>query len=55
MNTTESSRSFAVAKKSRVRLAEIDATGTAADRKVGRVHAASTSRPTQASTFNSAL
>ncbi|MGW2181403.1 FxSxx-COOH cyclophane-containing RiPP peptide [Streptomyces sp. NPDC001732] len=55
MNTTESSPSFAVAKKSRVPLAEIDVRGSAAARKVGRVHAASNGRPTKVSTFNSAL
>ncbi|MER5611585.1 FxSxx-COOH cyclophane-containing RiPP peptide [Streptomyces sp. NPDC002215] len=55
MNTSESSPSFAVAKKSRVPLAQIDVRGTAAARKLGRVHAVSAGRPTQASTFNSAL
>ncbi|GGT23577.1 MULTISPECIES: FxSxx-COOH cyclophane-containing RiPP peptide [Streptomyces] len=55
MKTSESSLSFAVAKKNRVPLAEIDVRGTAAARKLGRVHAASAGRPTQASTFNSAL
>ncbi|MFJ8853962.1 FxSxx-COOH cyclophane-containing RiPP peptide [Streptomyces sp. NPDC102437] len=55
MNTSESSLSFAVAKKSRVPLAQIDVRGTAAARKLGRVHAVSAGRPTQASTFNSAL
>ncbi|WP_405711204.1 MULTISPECIES: FxSxx-COOH cyclophane-containing RiPP peptide [unclassified Streptomyces] len=54
MNTSESSLSFAVAKK-RVPLAQIDVRGTAAARKLGRVHAVSAGRPTQASTFNSAL
>ncbi|MFD4764708.1 FXSXX-COOH protein [Streptomyces sp. NPDC058439] len=55
MKTSESSLSFAVAKKSRVLLTEIDVRGAA--RKLGRVHAASTStgHRAQASTFNSAL
>jgi FXSXX-COOH protein len=55
VKTSESSRSFAAAKKDRVPLAKIDVRGAAADRKLGRVHAASAGRPTQASTFNSAL
>lgn len=55
MKTSESSLSFAVAKKSRVPLAEIDARGKEATRKLGRVSAAPAGRPTQASTFNSAL
>ncbi|MER6101486.1 FxSxx-COOH cyclophane-containing RiPP peptide [Streptomyces sp. NPDC001832] len=55
MKTSESSLSFAVAKKDRVPLAKIDVRGTAAARKLGRVHAPSAGRPTQASTFNSAL
>ncbi|MFD7072198.1 FxSxx-COOH cyclophane-containing RiPP peptide [Streptomyces sp. NPDC059913] len=55
MNTSESSVSFAAAKKNRVPLAQIDVHGTAADRKLGRVHAASAARRTQAATFNSAL
>ncbi|MDX3765280.1 FxSxx-COOH protein [Streptomyces sp. NBC_01724] len=55
MKNSESSLSFAVAKKSRVPLAEIDARGKEAASKLGRVFAASTGRPTQASTFNSAL
>jgi FXSXX-COOH protein len=55
VNTSESSPSFAVAKKNRVPLAEIDVRGAAAARRLGRVHAASAGRRTQASTFNSAL
>ncbi|MEU9316157.1 FxSxx-COOH cyclophane-containing RiPP peptide [Streptomyces sp. NPDC048295] len=55
MKTSESSLSFAVAKKNRVPLAEIDVRGAAAARKLGRVHAAAAGRPTQVSTFNSAL
>ena len=55
VKNSESSLSFAVAKKSRVPLAEIDARGKEAASKLGRVFAASTGRPTQASTFNSAL
>ncbi|MEU0832182.1 FxSxx-COOH cyclophane-containing RiPP peptide [Streptomyces sp. NPDC056231] len=55
MKNSESSRSFADAKKSRVPLAEIDARGKEATRKLGRVHAASAGQRTQASTFNSAL
>lgn len=55
MKTSESSLSFAVAKKSRVPLAEIDVRGTEAARRLGRVHASATGRSTQASTFNSAL
>ncbi|WP_406493065.1 FxSxx-COOH protein [Streptomyces sp. NBC_00846] len=55
MKTSESSSSFAVAKKIRVPLAEIDVRGAAAAQKLGRVHAASIGHRTQASTFNSAL
>ncbi|MER5358274.1 FxSxx-COOH cyclophane-containing RiPP peptide [Streptomyces sp. NPDC002785] len=55
MKTSESSLPFAVAKKNRVPLVEIDVRGTATARKIGRVHAASAGRPTRASTFNSAL
>lgn len=55
MKTSESSLSFAVAKKNRVPLTEIDVRGATTARKLGRVHAASAGRPTQASTFNSAL
>ncbi|MER5280866.1 FxSxx-COOH cyclophane-containing RiPP peptide [Streptomyces sp. NPDC002809] len=55
MKTTESSLSFAVAKKSRVPLAAIDARGGEAARKLGRVQVASAGRPSQASTFNSSL
>ena len=55
VKNSESSLSFAVAKKSRVPLAEIDARGKEAADKLGRVFAASTGRPAQASTFNSAL
>ncbi|MFE7465875.1 FxSxx-COOH cyclophane-containing RiPP peptide [Streptomyces sp. NPDC057499] len=55
MNTSESSVSFAAAKKNRVPLAQIDVRDTAAARKLGRVHAASTGRRTLAATFNSAL
>lgn len=55
MKTYETSPSFAIAKKSRVPLAEIDARGAEASRKLGRVFGTTTGRPTQTSTFSSAL
>ncbi|MFH9612209.1 FxSxx-COOH cyclophane-containing RiPP peptide [Streptomyces pratensis] len=55
MKTYETSPSFAIAKKSRVPLAQIDARGADASRKIGRVFGTSTSRSTQTSTFSSAL
>ncbi|MFF3394945.1 FxSxx-COOH cyclophane-containing RiPP peptide [Streptomyces sp. NPDC002669] len=55
MKTTESSTSFAVAKKNRVPLTEIDVRDGATARKLGRVNAVSAGRPTRTSTFNSAL
>ncbi|MFJ8751278.1 FxSxx-COOH cyclophane-containing RiPP peptide [Streptomyces sp. NPDC102441] len=55
MKTYASSPSFAIAKKSRVPLAKIDASGADASRKIGRVLTTSMSRPTQTSTFSSAL
>lgn len=55
VKTYETSPSFAIAKKSRVPLAEIDARGAEASRKLGRVFGTTTGRPTQTSTFSSAL
>ncbi|MER8085516.1 FxSxx-COOH cyclophane-containing RiPP peptide [Streptomyces sp. NPDC056178] len=55
VKTSESPRAFAVAKKGRVSLTEIDTRGAEATRKLGRVVSASTDRHTQASTFSSAL
>ncbi|MGW4234864.1 FxSxx-COOH cyclophane-containing RiPP peptide [Streptomyces sp. NPDC004980] len=55
MKTYENSPSFAIAKKSRVPLTEIDARGADASSKLGRVLGTSTGRPTQTSTFSSAL
>ncbi|MCX4413262.1 FxSxx-COOH cyclophane-containing RiPP peptide [Streptomyces sp. NPDC053741] len=55
MKTYETSPSFAIAKKSRVPLTEIDARSTDASRKLGRVFGISTGRPLQTSTFSSAL
>lgn len=55
MKTYATLPAFAIAKKSRVPLAKIDACGADASRKIGRVLATSTSRPTQISTFSSAL
>ncbi|WNF26248.1 FxSxx-COOH cyclophane-containing RiPP peptide [Streptomyces sp. C11-1] len=55
MKTYESSPSFAVAKKSRVPLAKIEASDSAAALKLGRVFASTTGRSTQTATFNSAL
>ncbi|MFI6643397.1 FxSxx-COOH cyclophane-containing RiPP peptide [Streptomyces sp. NPDC050504] len=55
MNTTETSVSFAVAKKTRVPLGEIDVRGAEAARKLGRVLPASFGARTKVSTFNSAL
>ncbi|GAA3369520.1 hypothetical protein GCM10020367_12560 [Streptomyces sannanensis] len=55
MKTSESSVSFAAAKKNRVPLAEIDVRGADAAKKLGRVLPASIGRSVQASTFNSAL
>ncbi|MEU5169299.1 MULTISPECIES: FxSxx-COOH cyclophane-containing RiPP peptide [Streptomyces] len=54
MKTYESTPNFAVAKR-RVPLAKIDASGSAAARRMGRVLATADSRPTQISTFNSSL
>ncbi|MEU0304113.1 FxSxx-COOH cyclophane-containing RiPP peptide [Streptomyces sp. NPDC006175] len=54
MKTYESTPSFAVAKR-RVPLAKIDASGSAAAEKMGRVLATAGGRPTQISTFNSSL
>ncbi|MEU1126376.1 FxSxx-COOH cyclophane-containing RiPP peptide [Streptomyces sp. NPDC005899] len=55
MKTYETSPSFAIAKKSRVPLAQIDTRGTEASRKLGRVFGATTGRSTRISTFSSAL
>ena len=55
VKTNETSPSFAIAKKSRVPLAKIDARGAEATRKLGRVFGTGTGRPTQTSTFSSAL
>ncbi|MFH8474208.1 FxSxx-COOH cyclophane-containing RiPP peptide [Streptomyces sp. NPDC018000] len=55
VKTSESPRAFAVAKKGRTPLAEIDTRGAEATRKLGRVFSASTDRRTQVSTFSSAL
>jgi FXSXX-COOH protein len=55
VKTYETSPSFAIAKKSRVPLTEIDARSTDASRKLGRVFGISTGRPLQTSTFSSAL
>ncbi|MGN5630654.1 MULTISPECIES: FxSxx-COOH cyclophane-containing RiPP peptide [unclassified Streptomyces] len=55
MKTSESSLSFAVAKKSRVPLTAIDARGGEAARKLGRVQVATAGRTVQAATFNSSL
>ncbi|WP_069172325.1 FxSxx-COOH cyclophane-containing RiPP peptide [Streptomyces griseus] len=54
MKTYEIPQNFAVAKR-RVPLAKIDASGSAAAEKLGRVLATAGGRPTQSSTFNSAL
>lgn len=54
VKTNESNSSFANA-KSRVPLAEIDARGAEATRKLDRVFSTSTGRSTKASTFSSAL
>jgi len=54
VKTYESTPNFAVA-KSRVPLAKIEASGSAAARKMGRVLATSGGRLTQISTFNSSL
>ncbi|MFE7427308.1 FxSxx-COOH cyclophane-containing RiPP peptide [Streptomyces sp. NPDC014735] len=55
MKTSESPRAFAVAKKGRMSLAEIDTRGAEANQKLGRVFSAPADRHTQASTFSSAL
>ncbi|MFG2431942.1 FXSXX-COOH protein [Streptomyces sp. NPDC048590] len=55
MKTYETSPAFAIAKKSRVPLAKIDARGADVSRKIGRVFGASTVRPMGTSTFSSAL
>ena len=55
MKTYEPSPSFAVAKKSRVPLAQIETSGSAAAEKVARVITTTGGRPSQTSTFNSAL
>ncbi|MDQ0797210.1 FxSxx-COOH cyclophane-containing RiPP peptide [Streptomyces sp. B1I3] len=55
MKTYETSPSFAIAKKSRVPLAEIDTRGPEASRKLGRVFGTAAARPTRTSTFSSAL
>ncbi|MEU0134429.1 FxSxx-COOH cyclophane-containing RiPP peptide [Streptomyces sp. NPDC006296] len=54
MKTYESTPEFAAAKR-RVPLAKIDVSGGAAARKMGRVLAAASGRPTGISTFNSSL
>ncbi|WP_405391689.1 FxSxx-COOH protein [Streptomyces sp. NBC_01102] len=54
MKTYESTSTFAVA-KSRVPLAKIEISSSAAAEKLGRVLSTTTGRPKQASTFNSAL
>uniref|UniRef100_A0AAU3H3X6 FxSxx-COOH protein n=1 Tax=Streptomyces sp. NBC_01401 TaxID=2903854 RepID=A0AAU3H3X6_9ACTN len=54
MKTYESTPNFAVAKR-RVPLAKIDASGSAAVKKMGRVLVTASGRPTQISTFNSSL
>ncbi|WP_406150345.1 FxSxx-COOH cyclophane-containing RiPP peptide [Streptomyces sp. NBC_01012] len=54
MKTYDSTPNFAVAKR-RLPLAKIDASGSAAARKIGRVLATTGGRPTQISTFNSSL
>lgn len=55
MKTYETSPSFAIAKKSRVPLAKIDARGADASRKIGRVFGTSMARPAGTSTFSSSL
>ena len=55
VKTSVNSASFAIAKKSRVPLAEIDVRGAAAAQQLGRILPASTGRSLRASTFNSAL
>ncbi|MFE4454747.1 FxSxx-COOH cyclophane-containing RiPP peptide [Streptomyces sp. NPDC056796] len=55
MKTYATSPSFAVAKKSRVPLTEIDARSADTSKKLGRVFGTSTGRPLQSSTFSSAL
>nr|WP_242434299.1 FxSxx-COOH cyclophane-containing RiPP peptide [Streptomyces sp. CB01580] len=55
VKTSESPRAFAVAKKGRMSLAEIDTRGAEANQKLGRVFSAPADRHTQASTFSSAL
>jgi FXSXX-COOH protein len=55
VKTSVNSASFAIAKKSRVPLTEIDVRGAEATRQLGRIIPASTGRSLRASTFNSAL
>ncbi|MEU5414970.1 FxSxx-COOH cyclophane-containing RiPP peptide [Streptomyces clavifer] len=54
MKTYESTPAFAVA-KSRVPLAKIETSGSAAAEKLGRVLTTTTGRPKRVSSFNSAL
>ncbi|MGW6457288.1 FxSxx-COOH cyclophane-containing RiPP peptide [Streptomyces sp. NPDC055078] len=53
--TTQTSASFAAAKKNRVPLAQIDLRGGEAVRKLARVVPAGADRTARTSTFNSAL